>query len=212
MRLEAQHISKKFNSVWIFKNISFTAVKNDIIGITGSNGSGKSTLLQILAGYMTPDRGNLTLFIDEKKTEQDDYYKYISMSSPFLELVEDFTLQEQMDFYFKFKPLYSDSSVDELLQTANIHNHTHKQVKNFSSGMKQRVKLLLAFASATPVLFLDEPCTNLDGSGIEWYKMMFQKFSSGRIIIVSSNNQSDELFRCNKFLSVDDFKNNIPKN
>ena len=209
LRFSAHQLSKKFNREWIFKNVSFEFSGADVIGITGSNGSGKSTLLQILSGYLIPSSGEIKLFVGDVEITAEDFYKHISLSSPFLELVEEFTLEEQLNFYFKFKKSKNSVSVSELLSMSLLAQHAQKQIRNFSSGMKQRVKLLMAMASDTSLLLLDEPCTNLDSSGIEWYKKMLTEFKANRIVIISSNNQPDELFMCNKFISMDDFKSLI---
>ncbi len=198
-------VSKKFNKDWIFKDVSFSLSEESVLGITGSNGSGKSTLLQILSGYRLPTSGIVSLDVNNSKIAVEDLYKHVSMSSPFLELIEEFTLIEQLQFYFRFKEVKNGLSTDELLSLSLLTQHAHKQICDFSSGMRQRVKLLLAFTSNSNLLLLDEPCSNLDNAGVDWYKKMAMCFSTGRIVVISSNHHSDELFSCNKFISMEDF-------
>jgi len=205
LSFEANQISKKFNKEWIFKNVSFLLNAGDVLCISGNNGSGKSTLLQILSGYRIPTNGTIELKNDGIEIKEEDFYKHISFSSPFLELVEEFTLIEQLDFYFRFKKAKDNLSSGELLSLSLLEQHAYKSIRDFSSGMKQRVKLLLAITTRSNLLLLDEPCTNLDASGIEWYKKMLEKFSANRIIIISTNSHSDELFNCNKFISMESF-------
>jgi ABC-type multidrug transport system ATPase subunit len=81
-----------------------------------------------------------------------------------------------------------------------------KQLKNFSSGMRQRVKLTLAIASQTPLLFLDEPCANLDAVAKKWYGDLIRQFGNGRIIVVCSNSEKEEYFFCTRELNVHDLK------
>lgn len=205
LSFEANQISKKFNKDWIFKNVSFSLTAGDVLGITGNNGSGKSTLLQILSGYRIPTNGTIELKNADVVISEENFYKHISLSSPFLELIEEFTLVEQLDFYFRFKKAKDNLSSNELISLVLLDQHAHKQIRDFSSGMKQRVKLLLAMATDSSLLLLDEPCSNLDASGIEWYKNMMEKFSASRIVIISSNSEADELFKCNKFISMESF-------
>lgn len=205
--ISLNNVGKKFNRDWIFKNVNLELSTGDILAVTGNNGSGKSTLLQLICAYLTPSKGEIKWFFKTEKIEPEQVYQYISVSSPSLQLVGEFKLIEMLDFYFKFKKIRSDMSQNELLKISGLENHSQKLIKDFSSGMKQRLKLLLAFASDTTFLLLDEPCSNLDRQAINWYKTNFRLFSDNRIIIVCSNNIDDELFMCNKSITMESFKN-----
>lgn len=205
--ISLNNVGKKFNRDWIFKNVNLELSTGDILAVTGNNGSGKSTLLQLICAYLTPSKGEIKWFFKTEKIEPEQVYQYISVSSPSLQLVGEFKLIEMLDFYFKFKKIRSDMSQNELLKISGLENHSQKLIKDFSSGMKQRLKLLLAFASDTTFLLLDEPCSNLDRQAIDWYKTNFRLFSDNRIIIVCSNNIDDELFMCNKSITMESFKN-----
>jgi ABC-type multidrug transport system ATPase subunit len=63
----------------------------------------------------------------------------------------------------------------------------HRQVKLFSSGMKQRARLGAAFFSDVPLLLLDEPCSNLDSRGVDWYHSLVSSQLDGRIMVIASN-------------------------
>ncbi|HNR48922.1 MAG TPA: ATP-binding cassette domain-containing protein [Bacteroidia bacterium] len=204
--IDIDKIGKKFRNEWIFKNLSLQLKTGDVLGITGSNGSGKSTLLQVLSGFMSVSTGSISYSYNHKHVQPDSVYELVSLASPYLVLVEDYTLREMLKFYFRFKKIANGITVDNILEESLLKQHADKQLKDFSSGMKQKVKLLLAITSDTPILLLDEPCTNLDSHVIEWYQQYLRKFSSDRLIIVCSNQVKEELFMCNKFLSIEDFK------
>jgi ABC-type multidrug transport system ATPase subunit len=201
------NVGKNFNRDWIFKNVNLNLTTGDILAITGSNGSGKSTLLQLMCAYLTPSEGEIKWHSNKNVIGPELVYQHFSISSPALQLVEDFKLTEMLCFYFRFKKIKNNLSQVELLKISGLENHAQKRIKDFSSGMKQRLKLLLAFASDTAFLLLDEPCSNLDRTAIEWYKTNFKLFSEDRTIIVCSNNTDDELFMCNKSIAMEDFKN-----
>ncbi len=205
--ISLNNIGKKFNRDWIFKNVNLELTTGDILAVTGSNGSGKSTLLQLICAYLTPSEGEIKWVFNNGKIEPEQVYQHLSISSPSLQLVEEFKFMEMLDFYFKFKKIRNGISQNELLKISGLESHSQKLIKDFSSGMKQRLKLLLAFASDTSFLLLDEPCSNLDRQAIDWYKTNFKLFSSNRIIIVCSNNIDDELFMCNKSITMEWFKN-----
>ena len=78
-------------------------------------------------------------------------------------------------------------------------------IKYFSSGMKQRLKLALAFCSDTPMLMLDEPTSNLDKQGVEWYLGLVQQFAAGRLTIICSNQEHEYSF-CTQHLDISDYK------
>ncbi len=200
MQIDLKNISKRFNQELIFKNLSMTLAPGGNYAITGPNGSGKSTLIQVISGYVRPSSGEVSF--EEGAIEIHDAYKNISIAAPYLELIEEFTLEEAIDFHFKFKePLISK---DELLEISYLSESKSKQIKKFSSGMKQRLKLALAFYSDCPVLLLDEPTSNLDEKGVHWYKMQIDKMHNKMIIVAS--NQPDEYSFCSNTIDIMQYK------
>ena len=206
MEIQLEHVAKKFNKEWIFKNLSCTLSRSDITAVTGPNGSGKSTLLQVIAGSLLQTEGNLTYTIEERIVEPDMIYKYISLVAPAMSLPEDFTLTEFLTFHFKFKNIRHGFHLDELPAIMKLQDAAHKYIKNFSTGMKQRVKLGIAFYSDAPMLLLDEPATNLDSGGFEWYLEEVHKVLNEKLIIVCSN-RKDEYSFCNNFIDILAYKN-----
>ncbi|MDB5119212.1 MAG: transporter ATP-binding protein [Sphingobacteriales bacterium] len=203
-KISLDNIGRRFNREWIFKAVNYTFEHNESYAILGPNGSGKSTLLQVLSGSLTPSEGNLSYVLDGSSLPVEDVYKHLVIAAPYLELIEEFTLREIIDFHFKFKGYRDDlnsKSVNELLSL----NASNKPLKYFSSGMKQRVKLALAFCSDTPVLLLDEPTANLDQQGIDWYLSLIDHFSKNRLVIICSNQLHEYQF-CKHQLSVLDYK------
>lgn len=187
MEIIAQNIGKKFNKDWIFRNLSLTLTNNQSIAITGPNGSGKSTLLQVLAGAVLPSEGAL-LYQQKKITVYPEiFYKYISFAAPYLELIEEMTIRELIDFHKIFKPFSNSISTDVFIQKIHLEHAADKEIRFLSSGMKQRVKLGLALFSDTPILMLDEPTTNLDSKGFDWYLEEINHQLKKRIVIICSN-------------------------
>jgi len=197
---------KKFNNRWIFKNIDFRISKSDRVAIIGNNGSGKSTLLQIIAGYVSPSEGNITWHDENGIISADKIYRHLSLASPYLELIEEFTLRENIDFFSRMKPLQSGCTTSDLISLSVLEEATERQVKYFSSGMKQRVKLALAILSDTGILLLDEPLSNLDSFGYQWYQDMLEKHLKERTLVVCSNNVADEIKLCTRRLNIEHFK------
>ena len=202
MKISLENIGRRFNREWIFREINETFNSGNSYAILGPNGSGKSTLLQLISGSLTPSEGTLRYIVSEKDADIETAYQYLSIAAPYLELIEEYTLTELIDFHFSFKKQVSDISIIELLGFERSRN---KQLKYFSSGMKQRVKLALTVCSDVPVLILDEPTSNLDKEGIEWYLQLINRFSLNRILLIGSNQEHEYGF-CNHRLSITDYK------
>lgn len=205
MKIVLDDAGKRYNRDWIFRHLNFTFEKNNAYAITGSNGSGKSTLLQALSGAIGFNEGKCKWFLSDKEIAPDSVYRYISICAPYLEVVEEMTLSEFISFHSKFKPLLKNISVKEIIEETGLHLAGNKKINQFSSGMKQRVKLAQCILSDTPLIFLDEPCTNLDTAGIQLYHNLIDKYREGRMIVVSSNDKVEYGF-CNHIVNIHDYK------
>ena len=206
LKISLNNLGKKFNKEWIFKDLNYEILPNQKLLILGGNGSGKSTLLQVICGFVTPNKGEVTFFKEERKVEPENIRNLVSLASPYLHLIEDFTLLEMIAHTQVFKPFVNDISNEELINIMQLQNAKHKCIKQFSSGMKQRLKLGLAILANTPLLLLDEPVSNLDKNAIIWYKNLIESYTKNRTVVVCSNAISDEHFFCNTELNVMDYK------
>lgn len=198
MKIEATELGKQFQNEWIFKDLDFLFSSNRVYAITGPNGSGKSTLLQVLSGFLPQTKGEITFKNTSGNILADDFYRFITVATPYTELIEEFSAIELLNFHFKFKKLREGQDLESFLPKVNLPNVRDKLIKNFSSGMKQRLKLGLAFYSDSPIILLDEPTSNLDKEGINWYQKILSEEKDDRIVIISSNQayeyeQSDEI-------------------
>ncbi|RZL05054.1 MAG: ATP-binding cassette domain-containing protein, partial [Pedobacter sp.] len=168
MQIILENLGRRFNKEWIFRSISFTFSQGQQYAILGPNGSGKSTLLSVLLGSLTPSEGKIS-YLNDKEVLPEHIFNYISLAAPYLDLIEEFTLQETIDFHFQFKAYQAGFNSAAVLDLLALSRAEDKPLKYFSSGMKQRTKLALAFCTDTPILVLDEPTSNLDTQGTDWY-------------------------------------------
>ncbi|WP_323757396.1 ABC transporter ATP-binding protein [Roseivirga sp.] len=205
MRIEVENLGKKYAREWIFRKLDMEFDSQFSYAITGPNGSGKSTLLQILTGVFLPTEGIISYFKRDETILEEDFYKHLDIVTPYLELIEEFTLDEFLKFHFQFKQLSEGVSIDDFIQHVYLEKDRDKQLQNFSSGMKQRLKLGLAFYSQSPICFLDEPTSNLDAQGIAWYLTHVKKALDKKLVIISSNQKYEYDF-CDKVVSIPDFK------
>lgn len=206
MEIQLENVAKKFNKEWIFRGINLQFSDKDLVAITGPNGSGKSTLLQEISGSLLHTEGVIHYSHKEEDIDPDHVYKFLTLVAPALSLPEDFTLQEFLDFHFKFKQIKSGFNIDDLPAIFRLEKAKNKFIKNFSTGMKQRLKLGIAFYADVPLLLLDEPATNLDSNGFDWYLEEIEKVAKEKTIFVCSNRKEEYDF-CDKFIHILDYKN-----
>jgi ABC-type multidrug transport system ATPase subunit len=206
IKIQAQNVGKKFGKEWIFKNINLEFQAQDKIVILGGNGSGKTTLLQVISGFVSPNQGEINYFSNNKKIEPENIKNYISLAAPYFQLIEEFTLEEIINHLRPFKPFQKNLSTTEIIDVLELEHAKHKLVKQFSSGMKQRLRLGLAILADAPILLLDEPCSNLDKQAIAWYQSLISQFAIHKTIIVCSNSIHEEYEFCNKELDLKNFK------
>lgn len=205
MKIYLNRLSKRYQNHWIFKNVDYVFESGNKYAVLGANGSGKSTLLRIIAGMQGHNAGSLQYEQEQKNIAPENIYKYVSYCAPGMELIEEMTLNELLRFHFSFKQVvdgYSFADIAAIMQLADARD---KPIGDFSSGMKQRAKLAVAFFSDTPVLLLDEPCSNLDAAGIELYNECLNQYTGSRLVIIASN-EAREYEQAGFSLSIEDYK------
>lgn len=207
--IQLNTIGKKFRREWIFRNLNCEIQAGQKLVILGGNGSGKSTLLQVISGFIAPNEGTLVYSLEKNVLAADSLHRYMAFASPYLQVIEDFTLLEMAHHVQTFKPFQKGITTGDFIELIQLPQAKNKFIREFSSGMKQRLKLGLALLSDTPLLLLDEPLSNLDKAGIQWYTSMIESYTAQRTVIVCSNAISDEYFFCNTTLNVTDYKTRI---
>ena len=229
MTISLSEVSKRFNRDWIFRKFSYTFTAPNSYAITGPNGSGKSTLLQVIGGAIAMSEGEIGYLVGSRESgvgskmlssstfpessiqnsassiSPDLAFKYISIAAPYLDVIEEMTAIEFLDFHRKFKPLLKQFSIQQVLDVVGLQTAANKQIRYYSSGMKQRIKLAQAVFSDTPVVLLDEPTTNLDEEGIRLYHQLINEHCANRLVIVSSNDSNEYGF-CKERISILDYK------
>ncbi|MBC7650765.1 MAG: ATP-binding cassette domain-containing protein [Deinococcales bacterium] len=205
MQIQLTNTGKRYNRDWIFRHCTYTFYAGNAYAIIGPNGSGKSTLLQTIAGSTNASEGKVEMTVESKQLTDDQSYKYISLAAPYLEVIEEMTATEFLQFHAAFKPLLPNITIAEIIAIIGLEKNADKQIRYYSSGMKQRIKLAQAIFSDTPVLLLDEPCTNLDATGYQLYQQLISTYCSHKLIIVSSNDSQEYSF-CNQQLLIGDYK------
>lgn len=204
MRIVLKDAGRRFNQEWVFRNFSYTFDSAGKYAILGPNGSGKSTLLSVILGNLSPSEGSID-YSDGKEIPVDKIYTHLSFAAPYLDLVEEFTLQETIDFHFKFKGFFPGLDAAGLMDILGLAKSQDKALKYFSSGMKQRTKLVMACCTNSPLLLLDEPTSNLDQQGMDWYHELIRNFAGDKLVLVGSNQENEYSF-CDNLIRITDYK------
>jgi len=205
LKITLSNIGKKFNRQWIFRDIDWVFEPRETTALVGNNGSGKSTLLQLIYNYQTYSKGSISYELNGAILSEEHLVGKVSFAAPYLELLEDFSLMEMLHFHFKLVSVQPEITFAHMIAACGLSEQEDKPIKYFSSGMKQRLKLIIAIYADTPLLLLDEPCSNLDEQGILWYRNLMQTQLGKRSIIIASN-QLFEYDFCDKQLPLVDFK------
>ncbi len=206
MDITLNNIGKRYRYEWIFKELNYAFECGKGYAVLGNNGSGKSTLMQILSGHLSPSKGKVSFNLSKNKIDPNEAYKNLSFTAPYIELIEEFTLQESIDFHWNFKKM--SCTKKEIAERLEYPKSAQKKpIKFFSSGMQQRLKLALTICSDTSLLLLDEPTITLDNKAVDWYTELLKEYAyhSGRLTIIASNVEED-FQGCTERLNISDYK------
>lgn len=229
MKISLTKAGKRFNRDWIFRNVTYEFTAGTAYAITGPNGSGKSTLLQVIGGALMMSEGELDYEVSgyatggakgaakatasgaakATRSNPDLLFRHLAIAAPYLEVIEEMSVTEFLQFHISFKPFLPAVSIHEAIRVVGLEKAAHKQIRYYSSGMRQRVKLAQAIFSDVPCILLDEPCTNLDAEGIALYQQLIRDYCSDRLVIVSSNDIQEYGF-CQEKISILDYKQAKP--
>src|SRR3954466_13949148 len=209
MLIQLHNAGKRFNRDWIFRNLDTSFSSGTAYAITGPNGSGKSTLLQVIAAALQTNEGKIDWQLKAQNglqaISEEEVHSHMAICAPYLEVIEEMTATEFLKFHGSFKPFLPQVSIAEIINIVGLQKAANKQIRFYSSGMKQRIKLAQAIFADVPVLLLDEPCTNLDTSGYELYHQLIDTFCRHKLIVVSSNDINEYDF-CTERISISDYK------
>lgn len=203
MQIQATSISKKFNKEWIFRSFDHRFESSKSYGISGPNGSGKSTLLKILSQFRLPNEGKVSYWLNEKRIEDKACHGYLSYAAPYIDLIEEFSLHELLAFMLAQQAI-APIQMPDFLSYLQGNMDPNKPIKDYSSGMRQKIKLGLAMLSPKPILILDEPGTNLDAQAKEWFKSKMQE-QQHKLVLLASN-EAWELDLCAQHMNLQDYK------
>ncbi|WP_027003126.1 ABC transporter ATP-binding protein [Hugenholtzia roseola] len=204
MKIALENIGKRYGREWIFRHLSLSITKGEPLALVGNNGSGKSTLLKTILAFHLPTEGLLRYQMGEKDLTSEALFAHLAWAAPYMEVVEDFTLHELWHFHSQFKKMSLNKS--EMAATLGFASSVwKKEIRHFSSGMKQKVRLAFALFSDTAILALDEPTSNLDSLNARWYRTHIESQIAQKVVIVASNLEQEYEF-CTQKIDIHELK------
>ncbi len=198
MRLILENLSRAFASRRVFEGINLEIEGNTTLVITGPNGSGKTTLLNVISSVLAPTAGKVLFENEDKSYTGAEILPFIGLVSPDLYLYDELSANENLRFFCRIAGM-AEISFDNKLSEFGLEGRGDDLVGSFSSGMKQRLKYILATLREPPLLMLDEPSANLDISGKAIIKNVIENHTG---ITIIATNESDELHYADRTIEL----------
>ncbi len=200
LTIEVDKLAKSYDYIeYIFIDLDCKLNSREVTAITGKNGSGKSTLLKIIAGQSDPTKGKVRYIKDNNEITLEN----ISYVAPYYNLYEDYTPLEIYKLVIKLRNTEENvSEFDNYLDKFELLRKKNVPIKNFSSGMKQRLKIILNLIGDYQAYFFDEPSSNLDVFGIETLKKEIENLKNNGKLVAIATNENNEMSWCNNFIRL----------
>ena len=206
MRIEVNHLTKKFNNNFAVNNINFTIEKNSTLGLLGPNGCGKTTSIGMMLGLIKPSSGQV--LIDNKDINKKDRYDLLSkmnFASPYIELPKKLTVKQNLEIYGRLYGVKDlKHRVLEIANDLNLNSFLNKKNGELSSGQKNRVSLAKSLINKPKVLFLDEPTASLDPDVGDFIRSYIKEYKSKNelTVLLASHNMREVEMLCNSVVMM----------
>ena len=201
--IEVKNISKQFKDKKLFDNVSFKVETGRCVGIIGQNGCGKSVLMKLICGFSKPDAGEIIIDGEILGNRKDFITNSgVVINSP--EFIGHYTGEENLMLLASIQKKIGKNEIGEVLKKVGLDKATKIKYKNYSLGMRQRLRLAQAIMEDPYYLILDEPMNALDDEGIAIANDIIDNYHNlGRTIIMTSHNYCDIERHCDIILKIE---------
>lgn len=206
MEIQFRQAGRKFPGQTVFQNVDLNIESGSRWSILGGNGSGKSTFLKTAFGALSLSEGEVQHFNNGQALDLQSAALRIAYAAPYLELIEELPVKEFLQRYAAFRPFRADASTSYILERTLLSEAAQRKIRFLSSGMKQRLRLGLALLSDADLIILDEPSSNLDRDGVQWYQTFLEEEIGSRTLLIGTNYNNEEAFLCDRQLRVSDYR------
>ncbi len=205
IKITINKLTKRFGKTPVFSGVDMDCQLPGIYGVSGNNGAGKTTFLKIIAGVMKPTSGEVLIKINDYKILAERTYRHTAFAAPYLNLYDEFSAEENLRLTAGLRSeKYDSKRAEYLLHKVSLYSKKNELLKNYSSGMKQKVKLINSLLAESLLIIWDEPFTNMDSEGKEAVTALIRPEAEKKIILIASNRE-DELALCGSVLDLNSF-------
>lgn len=189
MVLETVDLTKQYGKQFAVSELNMHVKKGEIYGLLGRNGAGKTTTIRMAMGLLQPTKGEVKLFGERLTVPTKQIFNRIGALIEAPAFYENLTAKDNLKIIADLRGTQSRDCIDRALMLVNLENETHKKVKQFSLGMKQRLGIAMALMHEPEFIILDEPTNGLDPVGIQQIRLLIQKLCAekGTTILISSH-------------------------
>jgi ABC-type multidrug transport system ATPase subunit len=195
------NLVKQFGRFAALRGVSVSFAPARLYGILGDNGAGKTTLLRMLAGLVTPTRGEIRILGSNQPRRVCREFGY--MAHPSL-LYDEMSGMENLRYFERLYGLRDDQRCAEIIASVGLDPTLARPVGHYSQGMRQRMSLARALLHDPKILLLDEPFSNVDiRSAREMVKLLGGMRDAGKTIFVVTHQASLLDGTANEFIWMD---------
>lgn len=204
--IEVKGLSKFYGNHRAIDDVSFNINGGEIIGLLGLNGAGKSTILKILATYLAPTMGEVTIDGLSFQNQIAEIRRIIGYLPDHPPLYKEMKVRDFLVFVAKLRnmdPNRINKRLDEVLEYTNLTEERDSFLGHLSHGYQQRVGIAQAMISEPKLLILDEPINGLDPVQIVEMRDLILSLKGQYTVMLSSHILSEITKTCDKILIVD---------
>jgi ABC-2 type transport system ATP-binding protein len=203
--IQVHDVSKRFDSLWAVKRLSFEVGRGSITALLGGNGAGKSTTLAMLLGLLLPTSGQIAIFGEDMLRRRDRVLGRMNFSSPYVDLPKRLTVRENLRVYGM---LYGVPQLADRIHALSVELHLgdfmDRPYGQLSAGQKTRVVIAKSLINEPELLLLDEPTASLDPDTADYVRGMLERYKArtGATLVLASHNMSEVERLCDRVLML----------
>lgn len=206
MKLQMINYTKSIKKKTILDNININLSSGNIYGFYGRNGSGKTMLFRALCTLIFPDSGDV--LIDDVSIINDDYdlrnFGVLLENPSFYPYLSGF---DNLKLLYEINNKKNDEYINKILNEIGLEDVKNKKFKEYSLGMKQKLRIAQAYMENQKIIILDEPTNGLDEKSVENIRKIINNLKKqNKIILIASHNKDDLRILCNKIFKIEEGK------
>jgi ABC-2 type transport system ATP-binding protein len=203
--LLVQHISKRYGDVVALDDVSFQVDRGQVVGLLGHNGAGKTTAIKVIAGYLQPDSGTVTV---DGRDVTDDTRRvqasigYLPESAP---LYPELSVQAYLTMVAELRGIERSALLERLaaaVYDTGLQDHLTRPIGHLSKGLRQRVGLAQAILHRPSLLVLDEPSIGLDPTQIIEMRGLIKRLAQRSTVLFSTHILSEVEALCDRVVII----------